>query len=288
MRLRSYIPAVTSICALLLAIGAFAQRASEAGDAAATAMPDAPLPTQQSSTSDSNQQTPPSDPKQQSQSSQTATQGQAQGQAQEERLPQTKRILGVVPNFRSVSTDEKLPPLTVKEKFMTATQDSFDYSSVFIPLALAGYGLGTNSYPEFGDGADAYGKYLWHAALDQTVENYMVEFVVPTIARQDNRYYTLGSGGFFKRTGYALSRAVITRSDAGNEVFNVSEVGGAAASAGIATTYYPSRERSVGTFATAWSVDVGIDAASFVVKEFWPDINKKLFERKSSVDPAMR
>ena len=284
MRLRSYIPAVTSICALVLAVGAFAQRASDAGDATATAMPDAPVPTQQSSTSDSNQQAPPSDPKQQSQSSQTAT----QTQAQEERLPQTKRILGVVPNFRSVSTDEKLPPQTVKEKFMTATQDSFDYSSVFIPLALAGYGLGTDSYPELGHGAGAYGQYLWRAAVDQTVENYMVEFVVPTIARQDNRYYTLGSGGFFKRTGYALSRAVITRSDAGNEVFNVSEVGGAAASAGIATTYYPSRERSVGTFATAWSVDVGIDAASFVVKEFWPDINKKLFERKSTVDPAMR
>jgi hypothetical protein len=108
------------------------------------------------------------------------------------------------------------------------------------------------------------------------------------IARQDTRYYTLGTGGFFKRTGYSLSRVVITRSDSGREVFNVSEVGGAAAAAGISTTYYPARERSVGNFATEWSVNVGIDAASFVAKEFWPEINKKLFERKSTVDPEMR
>ena len=285
MRLSSYLPAVTSVCALVLAVGAFGQRAPDTGGWVATAIPDAPVPAragdgeQQSAASDSNQQTQASQP---SQASQTAA------QAQEERLPQTKRILGLIPNFRAVSTDEKLPPQTVKEKFMTATDDSFDYSSIFIPLALAGYGLGTNSYPELGEGADGYGQYLWRAAVDQTVENYLVEFAVPVIARQDNRYYTLGRDGFFKRTGYALSRAVITRSDSGREVFNVSEVGGAAASAGIATTYYPARERSVGTFATSWSVDVGIDAASFVAKEFWPDINRKLFERKSTVDPAMR
>ena len=250
-------------------------------------MPDAPLPAQQAQSSDSNPQTS-SPSKQQKQADLQSQTGQAGAQAQEDRLPQTKRILGLIPNFRSVSTDEKLPPQTVREKFKTATDDSFDYSSIFIPLALAGYGLGTNSYPEFGDGADAFGKYLWRAAVDQTVENYIVEFVGPTIARQDNRYYTLGRGGFVRRTGYALSRAVITRSDAGNEVFNVSEVVGSAAAAGISSTYYPSRERSFGNFAGQWGINIGIDGASFVVKEFWPDIYHRLFEKKSSVDPAMR
>jgi hypothetical protein len=280
MRLRSCFPAVTSLCVLGLAVGAFAQRAPDAGGSVAAGIPDAPMPAQEE------QQSAASDSNQHSQASQQTSETPAQ--SQEDRPPQTKRILGVIPNFRAVSTDEKLPPQTVKEKFMTATSDSFDYSSIFIPLALAGYGLGVNSYPEFGDGADAFGRYLWHAAVDQTVENYMVEFVVPVIARQDTRYYTLGRGGFFKRTGYSLSRVLVTRSDSGREVFNVSEVGGAAAAAGISTTYYPTRERSVGNFATEWSVNVGIDAASFVAKEFWPEINKKLFERKSAVDPAMR
>jgi hypothetical protein len=190
---------------------------------------------------------------------------------------QTKRILGIVPNFRAVSTDERLPAQTVKEKFITATDDSFDYSSVFIPAMLAGYSMATDATPEFHQGAAGYGRYFWHAAVDQTSENYMVEFVAPVITHEDTRYYTLGRGGFIKRTGYALSRAVITRSDSGNEVFNVSEVIGAGASAGLSSLYYPSRERSFANTGTEWGLDIGIDAASFVAKEFWPDINHRLF-----------
>ena len=203
-------------------------------------------------------------------------------------LPQTKRILGIIPNFRSVSTDEKLPPQSVKEKFLTATADSFDYSSIFIPAMFAAYSMGTDAYPEFGDGAEGYGQYFWHAAVDQTIENYMVEFVFPVVARQDTRYYTLGRGGFFKRTGYALSRAAITRSDSGREEFNISEVAGAGASAGLSSLYYPSQERTFGNIASSWGIDVAIDAASFVAKEFWPDINHRLFHQKGSIDADTR
>jgi len=190
---------------------------------------------------------------------------------------QTKRILGVIPNFRAVSTTKKLPPQTVKEKFMTATEDSFDYSSIAIPVALAGYSLGINATPEFGHGASGYGQYLWHSAADQTIENYMVEFVVPVMTHEDTRFYTLEYGGFLKRTGYALSRAVITRSDSGENVFNVSEVVGAGAAAGISNLYYPAQERSFGNTTRQWGINVAIDGASFVAKEFWPDINRKLF-----------
>ncbi len=202
--------------------------------------------------------------------------------------PQTKRILGLIPNFRSVSTDVKLPPMTVKEKFLTAVDDSFDYSSVFIPSMLAGVNMAANSTPEFGHGAKGYSRYWWHSALDQTSENFMVEFIVPAITHEDNRYYTLERGGLLKRTGYALSRTVITRSDAGHDTFNFGEVVGSGASSGISSLYYPSRERSFGNVATEWAVDIGIDAASFVAKEFWPDINQRLFRKKTAAQTMDR
>jgi hypothetical protein len=84
----------------------------------------------------------------------------------------------------------------------------------------------------------------------------------------DIRYYILGKGGFFKRTRYALSRAVITRSDAGTATFNIGEVVGAGAAAGIPNLYYPSHERTFSNTATNWGMDVGIGAATFVCKEF--------------------
>ncbi len=199
---------------------------------------------------------------------------------------QTKRILGIVPNFRAVSANEKLPPETVKEKFMDATQDSFDYSSIFIPAVLAAYDMHVQATPEFHEGGAGYARYFWHAAVDQTSENYMVEFIFPAFTREDARYYTLGHGGFFKRTAYALSRAVITRTNSGAEVFNVSEIIGAGAAAGLSNLYYPSASRSPGNTAAEWAEDVGIDAGAFWFREFWPDINRHVFHNKYGNTPA--
>jgi len=190
---------------------------------------------------------------------------------------QTKRILGIIPNFRAVSADTRLPPQSIKDKFIDASDDSFDYSSFFISAALAGYNMARNSVPEFHQDASGYARYFWHSAVDQTGENYMVEFVAPVITREDTRYYTLGHGGFLRRTGYALSRAVITRSDSGNEVVNFSEIVGAGASAGLSNLYYPASQRTPSNTLSQWGVDVGIDAASFVFREFWPDIHHDLF-----------
>jgi hypothetical protein len=193
--------------------------------------------------------------------------------------PQTKRILGIFPNFRAVSAQTHLPPQSVKEKFVTASEDSFDYSAFVLPAALAGEQEATNDTPEFHHGGVGYGRYLWHSYVDQTSENYFVEFIVPTVTREDTRYYTLGPGGGskLKRTGYALSRVVITRNNDGHDTFNLGEVVGSGAAAGISNLYYPRPERTFSNTADKWGVNVGVDAASFVVREFWPDINHALF-----------
>ncbi len=193
---------------------------------------------------------------------------------------QTKRILGVIPNFRSVSANQKLPPQTPKEKFITATEDSFDYSAILVPAVLAGYGQFTNQTPEFHQGAAGYARYFWHGYVDQAVENYSVEAILPTLTHQDIRFYTLGRGGFLKRSGYAMSRIVITRNDAGHETFNTSEVVGAGMASGISNLYYPSPERTFGNTGQKWGISLGVDAATFLFKEFWPDINNALFHFK--------
>jgi hypothetical protein len=157
---------------------------------------------------------------------------------------QTKRILGIVPNFRSVSVNEKLPPQSVKDKLIETTEDSFDYSSFIFAGLLAGITQVEDSYSEFHQGAAGFGRYYWHTFADQTCENYQVEFLFPVVLHQDARYYTLGHGGLFKRTAYSFSRVLITRTDSGQETFNVSEIVGAGAASGISDLYYPSPERT--------------------------------------------
>lgn len=193
---------------------------------------------------------------------------------------QTKRILGIVPNFRSVSADTKLPPETVKEKFMESTQDSFDYSSFIFVGLLAGVAQAQNSYPEFHQGAAGFARYYWHTLADQADENYQVEFIFPTVLHQDSRYYTLGHGGVLKRTLYSFDRVLITRSDSGRETFNASEIIGAGAASGISDLYYPSIERTWTKTGQRWLVNVSLDGATFIFKEFWPDLNDRFFHQK--------
>jgi hypothetical protein len=193
---------------------------------------------------------------------------------------QTKRILGIIPNFRSVSVDEKLPPQSPKDKFKETAEDAFDYSDLIFTGILAGVAQAENSFPEFHQGAAGYGRYYWHTLADQVDEDYQVEFIFPVVLHQDARYYTLGRGGLLKRTAYSFSRILITRTDSGSETFNASEVIGAGAASGISDLYYPSIERTWTKTGQRWLVNVGLDGATFIFKEFWPDLNDRFFHQK--------
>lgn len=200
-------------------------------------------------------------------------------QSDEETAQQTKRILWVIPNYRAVSANTQLSPLSFKEKFWLATQDSFDYSAFIWVGMVAGIAMGSKSQPSFGQGASGYGIYYAHNFADNTIENYLVEAIVPAATKEDPRYYTLGHGGFFKRTGYSLSRLLVTRTDSGHATFNVSEIVGAGAAAGIGNAYYPNENTWVKTY-QRWGSQILQDGISNIAKEFWPDINRALFHNK--------
>ena len=190
---------------------------------------------------------------------------------------QPKRILWVIPNYRSVSANTQLPPLALKDKFWLATQDSFDYSSFIVAGALAGSAQAKNSTPEFRQGAAGYGRYYWHSLADQAVGNYFTEAIVPAAVRQDPRYYTLRHGGFFRRTGYAVSRLLITKTDSGGRGFNFSEIIGNGAGAGVSDLYYPAKERTWTKTGQKWLTQVAVDGVFNILKEFWPDIDRAVF-----------
>ncbi|MGD0544718.1 MAG: hypothetical protein ABSB65_09935 [Candidatus Acidiferrales bacterium] len=193
---------------------------------------------------------------------------------------QPKRILGIIPNYRAVSANTYLPPMTFKTKFWLATQETFDYSNFLLVGAIAGIALAQNSQPTFGHGASGYGQYYWHNFVDGGIENYMTEAIFPTLTKEDPRYYTMGKGPFLKRTGYAISRLVITRTDSGGSTFNISEIAGAGAAAGIGNTYYPAEHNPWVKTYQRWGTQVGLDGIFNVLKEFWPDIDKAVFHGK--------
>jgi hypothetical protein len=198
----------------------------------------------------------------------------------EEYGKQGKRILGIIPNYRAVSANTHLPPLDFKSELWLATQDTFDYSGFIFVGGLAGLDMASKSTPAFGQGAEGFGKYYWHVFVDSAIENYMTEAIVPAITKEDPRYYTMGKGGFSKRTAYAISQLFITRTNSGKTTVNLSELVGAGAAAGIGNTYYPPESNPWVKTYQRWGTQVGLDGLFNVLKEFWPDINRVVFRGK--------
>jgi hypothetical protein len=193
---------------------------------------------------------------------------------------QTKRMFGFIPNFAAVSADTHLPPLSVRGKFVLATQDSVDYSSFVWAGMLAGQSMALKSNPELRNGLAGYGRYYWRAFADQASGSFFTEALVPAVTHEDPRYYTLGHGGFFRRTRYALSRVVLTRTDSGGRSFNFSEIVGNGMEAGLANFYYPPEQRSLHHTAMNWVAQLEAASINNFFREFWPDIRHRLAREK--------
>lgn len=188
-------------------------------------------------------------------------------------LPQPKRILGLMPNYRAVSAGVRPPPPTSKQAFKIATQNSFDYSSgVFVGITSL-LAEGFDDHPQLGKGVPGFARYYWRGFADKTDGNYWVIWALPTVTHEDERYYAMGEGGIVKRGLYAASRVLITPDYHGKNTFNGSEVFGRGISQAISLTYYPSAEQSLGPFMEKYGYAVGRDALTNVFREFWPDIN---------------
>ena len=192
------------------------------------------------------------------------------------------RLFFALPNFLSVESADLIPPLTTKQKYAVVTRSSFDYIQVPWYAFLAGISQAENSEPGYGQGAAGYGKRFGAAFADGTIENYWTSAILPSVFHQDPRFYQLGKGGFWHRTGYAMSRIVVTRSDSGTSQFNVSEVFGSAIAAGISTySYHPHADKTLSNTASVWASQIGYDTVTIVLKEFWPDIRRKLTHKRS-------
>jgi hypothetical protein len=191
------------------------------------------------------------------------------------------RLFYALPNFLTLENAGQVPPLSPGEKFKVVGRSSFDYVQYPWYGFLAGISQAENSEPGYGQGAAGYGKRFGAAMADGTIENFMTSAVLPSLLRQDPRFFQSGKGSFGHRTWYAFSRIIITRSDSGNSQVNYSEIFGSALSAGISTySYHPHADKTLANTGKVWGTQVGYDALTYVVKEFWPDIRRKLRKKK--------
>jgi hypothetical protein len=201
--------------------------------------------------------------------------------------PVSKRLFGVIPNYRADQNLASYTPLTTSEKYHIARSDSFDWPNYFL---LAGYALqsqiASGGFKHNG-GVTGFAKFYARGLGDQIMGSYVTEAILPSLLHEDPRFFRLGSGSFWHRTSYAASRIFVTRMDNGSNRFNISEIAGNAGVVALTRLYYPD-SLSAGESVERYGMQLGNDAISNLLTEFWPDIKHHLRFRRPYLFPFIR
>jgi hypothetical protein len=194
--------------------------------------------------------------------------------------PSNKRIFWIIPNYRTYpSRKDAYQPLTTRQKFTIARQDSLDVGTFALAAAFSAKDQIDHAEPEFGQGVKGYAHRFVCSYADWAIGDYMTEAIVPSLLHQDPRYFRMGEGGALKRLKHAVGQIFWTRMDGGGHMFNFSEIGGNAAAVAIGNAYYPDG-RTAGANLSRLGVQVGLDMAGNVMKEFWPDLHDAISRKK--------
>ena len=102
--------------------------------------------------------------------------------------------------------------------------------------------------------------------------------IFPALLHQDPRYFRRAIGSPWSRLGYSVGQIFWTHTDSDRTQFNYSEILGNSTAVAISNAYYPDN-RNVSDAVTKLGMQIGVDMASNVLKEFWPDISRR-FSRK--------
>jgi hypothetical protein len=179
-----------------------------------------------------------------------------------------QRVLGFIPNFY-VTYDPHPVALTSKQKFELAWRTTIDPVTFAIVGGIAGVQQAENDFNGYGQGAEGYAKRFGSTYANLAAGTFIGSAILPSLLKQDPRYYYKGTGGTRSRSLYAIANAVICKGDNGHWQVNYSNILGSLAAGAISNLYYPAQNRNGAalTFENA-AIGVGATAAANLVEEF--------------------
>jgi hypothetical protein len=198
--------------------------------------------------------------------------------AQEQLKDQEKqRVLGVIPNYY-VSYIANAAPLNTRQKFQLAWKSTVDPFTFGFTGAIAGIEQAQNRFSGYGQGAQGYGKRYGATYADLVTSTYIGGAILPSLLKQDPRYFYKGTGSKKSRALYAIANAVICKADNGHWQPAYSAIVGSLASGGISNLYYPASDRD-GVALTFENALIGIGASAganllqeFVIRKLTPNV----------------
>ena len=178
-----------------------------------------------------------------------------------------QRILGVIPNFY-VTYNSSAAPLNPKQKFELAWKSTIDPINFGLTGAIAGIQQGANAFSGYGQGAQGYAKRYAASYADSVIGTFVGAAILPSVLKQDPRYFYKGTGTRRSRFLYAVANAVICKGDNGRWQANYSSMLGSLAAGGISNLYYPESDRDATVTLENTLIAIGSNAANNILQEF--------------------
>ncbi len=169
-----------------------------------------------------------------------------------------QRALGIIPNFY-VTYIPDAAPLTPGQKFGLAWKSMVDPVTFGLTGAIAGLQQAQNDFSGYGQGAEGYGRRYGAAYGDMVTSTLIGSAILPSLLKQDPRYFYKGTGSKRSRLLYAIANSVICKGDNGHWQANYSAIIGGLAAGGISNLYYPTKDRE-GAELTFENALIGIGA----------------------------
>lgn len=233
--------------------------------------------------------------------------GKSKEEEEIERKEQSRRVLGVLPQF-GVTSRQDAPPLSPHEKFHLFAKSAFDPVTIGVVGLEAGISQAQDQFPAYGQGAEGYSKRFGASLADSVSAGFFSNFFYPSLLKEDPRYFRLGKGSFGHRFVYGVKQEFVCHTDKGGRSFNFSNVLGAFTTGAISNLYYPGNtlirtipatggtpaipvyenDRGASLTLSRAAIALGYGTIGGLFDEFWPDIHHKLFQRhqKPAVTPA--
>jgi hypothetical protein len=187
--------------------------------------------------------------------------------AQQMKVEEKQRVLGIIPDFYT-SYVWNAAPLDTKQKFSMAARDTFD-PVTFIGVSLgAGVEQAKDSFPGYGQGAEGYAKRWGALFANGRTSDILSRAVFPSLFHQDPRYFYQGSGSAWSRIEHAVSYAFVARSDSGRLMPNYSYLLGDLSSGALSNLYYPASSRGAGLVFTNAAIGLAGRAGLNLAREF--------------------
>jgi hypothetical protein len=192
------------------------------------------------------------------------------------------RILGVIPDYQTVTDTGHVVPLTSRQKWSLALKETVDPFNIVNAAFGAAFSQRGNQTPKYGEGGTAYVQRFGAAFADFGTQNFFSAGLLATVLHQDPRYYRKGPGtGITRRVLYSVSRLVVARQDSGSSAFNASGIGGMLMGIAASNLYYPAASQRGYVMAGRISTSLTGGIMGNLMSEFWPDLQKKFFHRKA-------